>query len=486
MEHKLCLLNSSYEKDRARVVLYFGRDPLNNNYELIHKATYYPYFIVELEKELVSQLLSDFKKDISLKSLDKKTKIIARDFELLSKCSKILQQATGKNIILIEPERQFLIRNNWSYYDSFCVFKRNIRKINNENHIHFAIKNYTKNLNYSEKIRLIEPLTKKLILSNILRLKPETNIKNDQILNILFENEFFNKELILTNTNNFYYQTKEKFIKDHINLDFSNILPHLLTKNFNNVGFETINCACCKPLSTLQENVMPSSLVEVEFKKSGFYFISCDDYWAREYHNNHELKENRENYKKQNGLFKMVVGPFSKGQKEKILLADALRLLKDKDLTILENQTNLVWSCKKQESFVSKIINTLFERQNVIEQSINISTLGSYSVGNFENSKALETNPLFLQYLTEYSLINSLIEEIPKFMQNKNTKFYSSTIDNILRNIKYNTLERVTENDETLIISKTGNFQIKNKTLLSKINSSFQEMGLPIPRLIVN
>lgn len=71
-------------------------------------------------------------------------------------------------------------------------------------------------------------------------------------------------------------------------------------------------------------------------------------------------------------------------------------------------------------------------------------------------------------------------------MQNKNTKFYSSTIDDILRNIKYNTLERVTENDETLIISKTGNFQIKNKTLLSKINSSFQEMGLPIPRLIVN
>ncbi|HOZ36105.1 MAG TPA: hypothetical protein PLK55_03940, partial [archaeon] len=138
MEHRLCLLNSSYEKDRARVVLYFGRDPLNNNYELIHKATFYPYFVVEIEKELISKLLSDFKKDISLKSLEKKTKIIARNFELLSKCSKILQQATGKNIILIEPERQFLIRNNWSYYDSFYVFKGNIRKINNENHIHFA------------------------------------------------------------------------------------------------------------------------------------------------------------------------------------------------------------------------------------------------------------------------------------------------------------------------------------------------------------
>lgn len=487
MGNRLCLLNSSYEKDRARVVLYFGRDPLNNNYELVHKATFYPYFIVELNKDLVLQLLSDFKKDISLKSLnDNKTKIIARDFELLSKCSKILQQATGKNIILIEPERQFLIRNNWSYYDSFCVIKGNVRRINNENHIHFAIKNYIKNLNHSEKIKLIEPLTKKLILSNILKLKPETNIKNDQILNILFENEFFNKELLLKNTSNFYYQTKDKFIKDHINLDFSNVLPHLLTKNFNNVGYETLNCTCCKPLSTLQENVLPSSLVEVEFKKSGFYFISCDDSWAREYHNNHELKENRENYKKQNGLFKMVVGPFSKGQKEKILLADALRLSKEKELTILDRQTNLIWSCKKQESFVSKIINDLFERQNVIEQSINISTLGSYSVGNFENSKALETNPLFLQYLTEYSLINSLIEEIPKFMQNKNTKFYSPAIDDTVRNIKYNTLERVTENEEALIVSKTSNFQIKNKTLLSKINNSFQEMGLPIPRLIVN
>lgn len=485
MEHRLCLLNSTYEKDRARVVLYFGRDPLNNNYEFVHKSTFYPYFLVDINYSLVLQLLSDFKKDVSLKSLNQKTKVIARDFELLSKCSKILQQATGKNIILIEPERQFLIRNNWSYYDSFYIFKGNIRKINNENHIHFAIRNYTESLNYSEKLNLIEPLTKKLILSNILKLKPETNIKNDQILNILFENEFFSSELSLKNTNNFYYQTREKYIKEHINLDFSNVLPHLLTNRFNNIGFETLNCECCKPLEIRQENVLPSSLVEVEFRKSGFYFISMDDSWAREYHNQHEKKENRESYKKQNGLIKMVTGPFSKGQTEFILLCDAINLSRNKELTIFDNKEKLVWSCKQKESFISRIISSLFDRQKIIEESINISTIVNYGFGDFKNSLALERNPHFLQYLTEYSLINSLIEEIPKFLQHKNTKFYSPIIEEAIRGIKYSTLERLNVNDDSLIVSSKDNIQITNKKLLSKINQTFQEMDLPIPRLVI-
>ncbi len=485
MEQRLCLLNSSYEKDRARVVLYFGRDPLNNNYEFVYKSTFYPFFVVEVNHSLVSQLLADFRKDISLKSIDNKTKIIARNFELLSKCSKILQQATGKNIILIEPERQFLIRNNWSYYDVFYVFKGNLKKITNENHIHFAIRNYTESLNRTEKISLIEPLTKKLILSNILKLKPETDIKNDQILNTLFENEFFNKELILKNTNNFYYETKGKFLKDHINLDFSNVIPYLLTNKFSNIGFETLNCDCCHPLSTLQENVLPSSLVEVEFRKCGFYFISCDDAWARDYHDSHDQKENRKNYKKQNGLFKSVVGPFSRGQKEHLLLADAFRLTKDKDIVILEDQKQLVWSCQKQESFISKIINDLIERQKVIEQSINISTLGNYSLRSLENSRELETNPMFLQYLTEYSLINSLIEEMPKFLQHKNTKFYSPTLEQAIRTIKYNTINEINKEEDRIIISEKSNIQITNKKLLAKINQTFPKMNLPVPKLII-
>ncbi|MFA7708726.1 MAG: hypothetical protein WCX82_01145 [archaeon] len=471
--------------DRARVVLYFGRDPLNNNYEFIYKSNFYPYFVAEINLSLVSQLLSDFKKDISLKSLEENTKIIAKDFEILSKCAKILQQATSKNIILIEPERQFLIRNNWSYYDSFFVFKNNIRKINNENHIHFAIRDYTESLNDSEKLKLIEPLTRKLILSNILRLKPETSIKNDQILNILFENEFFNNELILKNTNNYYYQTKEKFIKEHINLDFSNVLPYLLTKQFNNIGFETINCSCCKPSAVLQENVLPSSLVEVEFKKSGFYFISCDDMWSREYHSIHELKENRENYKKQNGLLKIPIGPFTKGQKENLLLSDALKLTNNEEIKILDNLDKLTWTCKKEESFISKIINSLIERQKKIEESINISTIINYTSCDFGKSRDLETNPMFLQYLTEYSLINSLIEEIPRFLQHKNTKFYSPTMELAIRSIKYNTFNEINKEEDQLIVSSKSNIQLTNKKLLLKINQTFPKMNLPIPRLVI-
>lgn len=484
MENRLCLLNSVYEKDKARVVLYFGKDPLSNSYNFVFKSNFYPYFVIDIKSELVLELLSEFKKDISIKSLEKKTKVLARDFETLQKIGKILQQATGKNVILIEPERQFLIKNNWSYYDSFFVSKDRVTRINNQDFIHFAINNYTTNLEDKEKIKLIEPLTKKLILSNILKVKPEVNIKNDQILNTLFENEFFSNELILQNTNNFYYQTKESYIKDHINLDFSNVLPYLLTNRFSNVGYETLNCSCCLPKEIFEENVLSSSLVKVEFTKHGFYFLSCDDSWARSYHNNHEKKENRESYKKQNKLLKVPVGPFSKGETEYILLSDAVKLLKDKEIKILGDKDKLLWTCKKKESFVSRIINELISKQQRIEESINISSVVSYSSGDFKNSKSLEENPLYLQYLTEYSLINSLIEEIPKFLQHKNTKFYSPEIDCTIKSIKYNTLNQINKEEELLLVN-TNNIQLRNKKLLSKINQAFPKMNLPIPRLVI-
>ena len=485
MENRLCLLNSVYEKDKARVVLYFGKDPLSNSYNFVFKSNFYPYFVIDIKSELVLELLSEFKKDISIKSLEKKTKVLARDFETLQKIGKILQQATGKNVILIEPERQFLIKNNWSYYDSFFVSKDRVTRINNQDFIHSAINNYTTNLEDKEKIKLIEPLTKKLILSNILKVKPEVNIKNDQILNTLFENEFFSNELILQNTNNFYYQTKESYIKDHINLDFSNVLPYLLTNRFSNVGYETLNCSCCLPKEIFEENVLSSSLVKVEFTKHGFYFLSCDDSWARSYHNNHEKKDNREGYKKQNRLLKFPVGPFSKGETEYILLSDAVKLLKDKEIKILGDKDKLLWTCKKKESFVSRIINELISKQQRIEESINISSVVSYSSGDFKNSRSLEENPLYLQYLTEYSLINSLIEEIPKFLQHKNTKFYSPEIDCTIKSIKYNTLNQINKEEELLLVN-TNNIQLRNKKLLSKINQTFPKMNLPIPRLVIN
>jgi len=483
MENRLCLLDCNYEKERARVVLYFGKDPLDKSYEFVYKCSFFPYFTVGLKNELVSELLFDFKKDISIKSIEDKTKVLARDFETLAKTAKLLQQTTGKNIILIEPERQFLVRNNWSYYDSFLVSKDILNKVNSEDFIHSAISNYTKRIDEEERIKLVVPLTRKLLLSNLLKVKPESNIKNDQILNTLFENEFFYAELTLRNANNFYYQTKKQYIKEHINLDFSNVLPYLLTNRFGNIGYDTLNCPCCKPKDIFDENVLPSSLVKVEFNKSGFYFVSCDESWALEYHNSKEKKENRECYKKQNGLLSYPIGPFTKGETEYILLTDAVRMSNTNECKILDCKDWLSWTCKRQESFVSRLINELIRKQQGIEGSINISSTLGYGSGDFKSSRALEENPLYIQYLTEYSLLNSLIEEIPRFLQHKNTKFYSLEIDNAIRSITYDTISKINKGNEVLLLNKNS-MQLRNKKLLVKINQAFPRMNLPIPRLV--
>ncbi len=481
---QLYLIECIYENDKQRVVSLFSKDPYSNKCDFTFKERFNPYFYIDLPKELLSKLLSDFRKEIKIEKISsEKIKITARDKETLDKVYKVISFSTDKNILLIESERQYLIEKEWSYYDLFLIISQNrIKKIENNN-VSSVVRKYISPFLKEEQLRLIEKLTKKLLLSNLLKVNP-ASVNNQEILNTLFENLFFKNKLVLSNKSKVEYLEKEKNIKEGIKMDFSNIWPYLLTKDFYNLGHDSINCECCIPKNHLEVNVLSNSLVEVVFKKQGYYFISKDREWGYKYNLENEEKENRLKFMKNNYLKEIPVGPFYKDQKAKIPLLDAFNLLLEDDKTLTKDYSYLKWFCLKEESYLSKIIKEYLKKLKNIETFINLSTSITYN-SSFKNKNELENNPLFIQYLTEYKLINDLIEEIPRFMEHRNTKFYDPVISQAIKYLKLEMVERIDVDNKRYLIDKEKVI-VKEKKFIEKVNNYFPQINLPIPRLILN
>jgi len=483
-------MNVTYENEKNRILLYFSEDPSSQKYDFVYKEKFNPYFYIDLPQELLTKLLLEFKGDIKIeKQISNVIKIAAKNFEILQKCSKIISISTNKNIILLEPERQYLLNNQWSYFDQFCVTHENkIKKINNTNEIHFVIKKITDNLIDSEKLKISTTLTKKLIISNLLNIKPSSEIPNDQILNQLFENYFYKKGIVLKNHPIISIPKIKNIQKNSYSLDFSTLLAHYLKKEHYNVGYETINCSCCKPIKIYDTNTLSNSLVEVMFLKNGIYFISNDKGFAKEYHNLDSRKENRLIYMCENKIKDLPCGPFFEQEKILIPLNDAIPLIESNDARFTNENNKLNWYCKNQESFISEIISKIINRLKIIEESISISNYMNYSK---KISSKLEYNFSYTLYMTEYAILSDLLKEIPSFMAHTNTKFYDPLVSKAIKSIKREIIIKSSPNQEIprYIEHQSSNKEeiyFKDKSFILNVNNYFKKINLPIPKLVIS
>jgi len=488
--NKLYLINSIYDNYKNRILLYFSEDPSSQKYSFVYKDKFNPYFYIDLKFDLAVKLLEEFKGDIKIERYGpEKIKIIAKNYEILQKCSKIISISAYKNIILLDPERQYLLNNQWSYFDIFCLTHENkIKKINNANEIHSAIKKITDNLIDSEKIKICSSLTKKIITSNLLNIKPNTEIPNEQILNMLFENYFYTKGIVLQNHSIISCKKKIEIPNNSYCLDFSNLLPHLIKKDHYNVGYETLNCSCCKPEKIFDINTLPNSLVEVIFLKNGIYFISKDKHFAKEYHNLDSRKENRLIYMHENKIKDLPTGPFFENEKQQIPLIDAISLIESQEVILTHQNNKLNWYCKIQESFISEIITKIINRLKIIEESISISNYLNYST---KVSSELEYNFAYTLYMTEYALLSDLLSEIPTFMTHTNTKFYNPLVSKTIKSIKQEIIIKSCPVQDSPRYSEQQSNQKENiyttdKNFIAHVNNYFTKINLPIPKLVIS
>ncbi|MFH0905744.1 MAG: hypothetical protein V1824_00220 [archaeon] len=491
--HKQYLVNCEYDNSKERIVLTFSKN-INSILEktTIIKLRFNPYFITNLNKSLLDKLLFEFKKEIRIENskLTSNHKLIAKNYEILKQCMLIINKSTNQNIILIEPQRQFLITNGYSYYDQFLIENNSkIKLIKDNTSVHNFIINYLSSLNVLDKAKQ-QSITTNFIINNLLKIKCSQGLDYYQIINILFENYFFKKELSIDSIENkIYYQNNLQAKHGEIEIDFSNVWPYLLEKRFYNLGYETLDCNCCKPKTIFENNVLFNSIVEVTFLKNGFYFISKDYSFAKKFYYEKPNLEERERYKKENKLKDFPIGPFFNGHKELIPLLDALELSENKDIIINQeiSQNQLHYTCKIKESFISEIVREYLCKIKDIESTINISSYLNYSTSNF-NNLSIENNCAYLEYLTEHSILINIIEQIPKFLQHSETKFYNQNLDLAIRSIKAETLNKINV-DNQRISNNLNNCQkviVYEKNFVNKVNSFFSKIDLPIPKIVSN
>ncbi len=299
--------------------------------------------VTAIARELVSPHKS---KELFFREEQGNCTIQSPSFSSLKKAHSLLSLSLNAFIPLLEPERQFLLLKNMTYFDSFP--KENSAK------------------KFPENSDL-----KKCFLSSELRIPVEKipSEKEELGLRLIENNCFFEHKIIYTSHLN---SSRQFFGKPNgfFELDLSNALHKKILEL--NLGFESVNCDCCRPSSLRSRNVLPSSLVEAEFLENGFFFDSMVASFAAKFHSLNPLKESREKRKREFFLRSFPVGPFYSSEKAMIPLADARKLEKDGQAVICGN-TELSWHCLRKKSFLSKEISRLILELEETRQCISES-----------------------------------------------------------------------------------------------------------------
>lgn len=441
MTQHVYLVKVTHNSKKNEIICYFE----NNNQKIAKKFSFFPF--INLPKTIdyykLKILLDFFKvKNFSIVNTKKSIKIISNDYSKLKHISLLIARLTGKKPIVLNPIQNFLVDKNWSYFDTFLVDEYKIKKIN---YSFDCAKLVFGEISFFEAKKLSEKQTKiilkRCVLSNLLKI-PIQNIDLDfkKSLEIFIQNLFFkNKFCINVEKNNSVISSFEYTpfgVYDKLSeIDFSMVWPKLITKEFFNIGYETINCSCCKPIKLEDKNILSSSLIEVIIKEDNLFFESTSKSFSTTFHSKNPLKDLRL-FKKKEFWFKTIpIGPLFNNQKIKLPLLDAQKLL-DCDLAKLSKCHLIKWSCNKKEGFLSKEINN-------INKKLFLAKSKKFNfVGLFNTSFKEEYNKVLIEYLIR------ILKEIPFQISDFRSMFFDKDVASSIIFMQESTLSKFNDFSE--------------------------------------
>jgi hypothetical protein len=482
MPTHIYLTKVTYYSDKKEILVEFR----NKEKKFVKRYNFHPFLVLpkEIDKEQVQELLlCSGIKGFRIEKKNKYLKVIASSFNELKKISNSLAIHTGKKPLTLEPERQFLLQLNWDYYDSF-VFENNfIEKIDAKKDLAFLI---SKELDFNEAIQLGEEIilsiVEKFSASALLKVpidKVPTTI--EQKTELFLENMFFSNGVgISWAKDNSFFSAKEFApygVYDSVStIDFSNAWPKLMSNNFFNLGVDTINCDCCKPIKLNDVNLLPSSFIEVEFLEDALYFESTSNTFAFNFHQEHPFKKNRIRKKKESFMKTFPIGPFFKNQSTLVPLEDAKRLLDNKKVKLASNHSPS-WFCKNKESFLSKSI----KKYNKKLLSLNLSN------NSHQNTLFEKNDSVFYFTSSLTNSLNELVLELPFQLMNPRSSFFSPLLASSILSVQEATLYKFKEFSEKkgyriLHLNRKKAF-VKGFSSLSLAKSFSKETSLPQPKI---
>jgi|GEM_PF-4432991 len=324
-EHRVKVLFENSEEKTVKEFLFVPeiRMPLNNAVRAVARE------IVSPQTGLV---FSESAEKCALRS---------PSFNLLRKAHALLSLSLKASIPLIEPERQFLLDQGWSYFDCFELEGGVIGKKQQGTAL--------SQLDLPVDITLREALLSRMLALPASQLPEGPHEKGRVLLeNAAFKSsQFVYSEQVVPKSN-----SPGKVLSGFFELDFSRAILQRIADS--NIGFNSLNCGCCKPAGVNSENVLPNSMVEVEFFNNGYFFESLLPSFASFFHENNKGKESRRARKQEFALEQFPIGPFYAGQKAVVPLADARKLEGEGSARQTGKVAELWWSCRRKQSFLAR------------------------------------------------------------------------------------------------------------------------------------
>ncbi|MBU0662008.1 MAG: hypothetical protein ABH854_04775 [Candidatus Diapherotrites archaeon] len=390
----------------------------------------------------------------------------------------------------IEPERQFLIGKNWAYFDAFILegeepFKKRrstpaLLPSLLEPQVQDALSSLC-----SEDEKGAEQFARGIALSNILCTPPsQLPQKRQDLAETMLENIFFRNSIPLPEHGTSHYASSANYASSSPShetepgLDFSGLWPAMLSHPFMNLGHEAMNCLCCRPDSPSAPNLSPSSLVNVKFTADGIFFESHFTRWALGFHNSRPEKERRSAWRREWALQSIPIGPFFRGQEEKIPLADLPQLSEKQYVSVLPQGHEFIWFCRNSESALSSQIRSLSEEVEFLGSRI--STLEKTHIKNHKLffSHTTVSDPKYIFLSAFRSAAEELLTLLPSQLANPKSRFYSARIADAISCLRKQTIGKFRA------FSAKQDFRVQNTPLLLARQFS-SRFSMPAPAVVI-
>jgi len=429
---RLFLSNIAYAPEKRQITVDFSRE----NEKASRKYSFFPKMFVFLEKipkeQLVDALSNYDLKKLKVDFKEKTAIVFAATFSDLKKVNNLFTDFFGFHSNLIEPERQFLIEKEWSYFDCFdfsegepqLVLSSEFPNVSLD-FLSDSLEKTVASLLFSNKA-LARETVQKIVYSKLLRV-PLVGRDDDKSLEELFlENIFFESEKQIP-VGSCKFKDLKLYSHSKAEIDFSKLVSVMASKPFNNIGFETINCECCKPWDNEAKNILPSTLVKVRFLREGFYFNSVSPLWAKAFHYSNPRKEEREKRRREYFYDFYPVGPFSRNNSVKILLADA-NVLQEQGLVEVLCERSVEWFCLKHESALSKEISSLYSSLSSLGAVMREENASVVASKGLFFSQVLDSSPGFFYKKILRKTISGLLSSFPNMLTFPQNRFFDKSV----------------------------------------------------------
>ena len=296
------------------------------------------------------------------------TQVICGTWGELKQVAQQIHAHTNYFPQLIEPERQFLLTQNWRYFQTFDSTLSPLNGAFSDAPIPGLVEPLFATLNgaRAHNPKIEQELRERIVGSHELFL-PYTDAPTTlhEQLEVLLSNHMF--------ANHTARPLKQG------NFTTTSTWTHAQRSRANELFSQTPTqgegkCACCAPTNLFHASLQDGSIVEARAIQDGVYIHTQNVTQSQEYHNTHAGKEKRLARQREFGLSTIPIGPLFRNDTISLSLNEARNEIKQGTLASEINLTQAYWKCSKQAFVFDKIRQSLSTRAQLHDVQQNTLT----------------------------------------------------------------------------------------------------------------